>query len=182
VLRDELELTAAAAAAHAGEGEEVVGVIPTEPHPDVRVYLCAFARGDDRSWLALDGAGAAIGDRALVRDAASIAALCELAEESAGGGKLEELRSQLVAIRLTEAPEGIEDAEDAALELERTIEPPPRVASAAYLDAIGVAARRLDRALGGEAASPFVEAMKGAAGVVDQLRQEIESAYKAPLG
>ena len=69
--------------------------------------------------------------------AVSIAALCELAEEAAGGGKLEELRAQLLSLRLTEHPEGIEEAEEAALELERTIGAPPRLATPAYLDAVG---------------------------------------------
>ena len=49
---------------------------------------------------------------ATVKDAVSIAALCEIAEESAVGGDLDELLSQLVALRLTENPEGIDEAED----------------------------------------------------------------------
>ena len=91
--------------------------------------------------------------------AVSIAALCELAEESAGGGKLEELRRELVALRVTERPEGIEEAETAALALEQTILPPPRLATAEYLDAVGAAVRRLELALGDSMASPFAEAM-----------------------
>ena len=69
----------------------------------------------------------------------------ELAEESAGGGKLEELRQQLVALRVTEAPEGIEEAEEAALALEQTIRAAPRLASPVYLDAVGLAARGSSR-------------------------------------
>src|SRR3712207_7331385 len=44
-----------------------------------------------------------------------------LAVESAGGGDLTELRTQLVSLRLREAPPGIAEAEEAALTLERTI-------------------------------------------------------------
>ena len=78
----------------------------------------------------------------------SIIALSELAEENAGGGDLQELSEQLVAIRLTENPEGIEEAEEAALELERAIGTPPRLAEPGFLDRVGAAARRLEAALG----------------------------------
>src|SRR5688572_25750293 len=50
----------------------------------MRVYLCAFSAGDDRTWLALDADGQPLADRDLVRDAVSIAALCELADEASG--------------------------------------------------------------------------------------------------
>src|SRR5438132_3699818 len=119
-LDEELKRIAAAARQLAAAGEELAGVIPTEPEAGRRVYLCAF-QGASRTWLALDDGALPVDDRALVRSAVSIAALCELAEESAGGGKLEELRAQLVSLRLTEQPEGIEEAEAAALDLERTL-------------------------------------------------------------
>ena len=48
------------------------------------------------------------------------------------------LRSQLAQVRMVEQPPGIEEAEEAALALERVIGAPPRVASPAYLDAVGV--------------------------------------------
>jgi hypothetical protein len=179
-LEDDLGWIAAAARAFAGPGEEVTGVIPTEPETGVRVYLCSYG-GPARAWIALDGGGRPVADRSVVRAAVSIEALCELAEESAGGGKLEELRSQLVSLRLTEAPEGIEEAEAAALELERTLGAPPRVATAAHLDAIGEAARRLERALGDGPGSPFVESMKQAAGVVEALEHEVLGGYKVDL-
>ena len=75
----------------------------------------------------------------LVREAASLAALCEVAEESAGGGHLAELRARLAELRETDNPEGIEEAEAAAAALAETLQPEPRVASGAYLDAIGSA-------------------------------------------
>lgn len=179
-LAEEIAEARAAALPLAEEGEELVGVIPAEPASGRRVYLCAFAHGDERRWIALDASGGALGDRRLVRDAVSIAAMCELAEESAGGGDVGELRARLVELRLTENPEGIEDAEVAAAELQDTIQAPPRVASLAYLDALGAAATRLEQALGGHD-SPFAEAMKVGVGAADELAAEVEGSYKGAL-
>src|SRR5439155_22305621 len=111
----------------------------------------------------------------------AIVALCELAEENAGGGQLEELRAQLVTLRLTEAPPGIEEAEAAALVLERVLGASPRVASPAYLDAIGAATRELERALGGLGPSPFTEAMKGSVETVELFVADVERGYKLEL-
>lgn len=181
-LADELARIAAAAAAHGDGGDTVAAVLAAEPQPGERVYLCAFhSAGGDRTWLALDGTGEPVRSRPAVRAAASIAGLCELAEESAGGGGLDELHARLVAVRLTEAPPGIEDAEEAVLELQREIGAPPQVASPARLDAIGLAALRLERALGQAGASPFTAAMKAATGTLDALVAEVEGAYRAEL-
>jgi hypothetical protein len=176
----DLERIAAAAAGLAGPGEELAAVIPTEPEPGARIYLCAYS-GHGRTWAALGGGGTLLADRALVRAAVSIAGLCELAEESAGGGKLDELRRQLVTLRETEHPEGIEEAEAAVLALEAAIAPAPRLASPAYLDAVGAAARRLELALGESVTSPFAEAMKQGATVVAELELEVEAGYKGQL-
>jgi hypothetical protein len=177
-LREELERIAAAAERYADEGERVVGVLATEPEEDVCVYLCAFELGEARSWLGLDGDGLPVEDRALVREAAELAALCELAEEISGGGDLEELRAVLVRLRLTESPLGIEEAEEAALALEAAVGRAPRVASHAYLDAVGAATRRLERALGDAVSSPFAQAMQLSAGAVAELADEVEREYK----
>lgn len=181
-LEEELSAAGEAARSHAGEGEEVVAVIPAEPGSGARVYLCAYERDGERSWLALDAARRPVGDRALVRDAVAIAAMCELAEESAGGGEVGELRARLVELRLAENPEGIEEAEIAAAELQRAIRPPPRVASVPYLDALGLAAARLEQALGEVGGSPFAEAMKTGIAAADELSEEVESRYRARLG
>jgi hypothetical protein len=179
-LAQELERIAGMAASFAMNGEQLTGILPAEPEPGVRVYLCAFEHDEKRAWLALDGQGAPIESRARVREAVSIAAMCELADESAGGGDLSELRAQLVSLRLTENPPGIDEAEEAALALEAAVGSPPRVASTAHLDAVGTATRRLERALG-EGSSPFAEAMRHAMGAVEALTLEIESGYKQPL-
>lgn len=181
-LREELERVAATAAAHAADGERVAGVLAAEPVSGRRVYLCVYERGDDEhAWLAFDGEGAPLGDLALVREAASLAALCEVAGDTAGGGRLDELRSRLAALRITENPEGIEEAEEAAIELDRIVGTVPRVATASWLDEVGAATRRLERALGDDSRSPFGEAMKQAIGAVDALTAEVEASYKSEL-
>jgi hypothetical protein len=180
-LTDDLRRIAEAAVARAGEDEEVSAVIPTEPAGGRRVYLVAYTAGERKTWLALDADGLPVTDRRVLRDAVSIAAMCELAEETAGGGHLPELRSQLETLRATDAPEGIDDAEAALTELEQTIGSELRVASPAYLDEVGAATRRLEQALGDQGTSPFLEAMKQAGLTIDGLTADIESHYKAPL-
>src|SRR5262245_49081136 len=181
-LSDDLERIAAAAAAFAQDGERVSGILAAEPDEGQRVYVCGFeSDGGAHSWLALDDAGAPVTKRRLVRDATSISALCEVAEESAGGGDLEALRARLAELRETEAPEGIEEAEAAAAALAETLQPPPRLATHAYLDAVGAAARRLERALGDESGSPFAAAMQAALPAVEELAAEVERGYKGPL-
>jgi hypothetical protein len=180
-LGDELGQIAASALAYADEGEELAAVIPAEPALGTRVYLCAFSSGDARSWLALDPAGRPLDDWNLVRDAVSIAALCELAEESAGGGRLEELRAQLAELARAEGRELTAQADGALAALEATLESPPRIASPAYLDRIGLAARRFEQALGTISTSPFAEAMKAGSIAVEGLSVEVEGAYKLPL-
>ena len=179
-LEEEIGRAREAARAFADPGEEVVGVVPAEAFEGRRVYLCAYAFGEERRWLALDAAGRPVAERRVVRDAVSIAAMCELAEESAGGGDVGELRTRLVELRLNENPEGIEEAEAAAAELQETIEAAPRVARTAYLDAVGLAATRLEHALGGDG-SPFAEAMKVGMTAAEELASEVERTYKTAL-
>jgi hypothetical protein len=180
-LREDLDRIAAAAAQLVRPGEELTGVVPAEPEPGERSYLCAFQFGDECTWLLLDDEGRPVTDRDRIRRAVSIIAMSELAEESAGGGELEELRRQLVALRLSESPPGIEEAEEAALDLERTIGAPPRLAEPAYLDRVGEATRRLEAALGPSAASPFAEAMKQGMAAAEELAHEVQAAYRLPL-
>ena len=105
-----------------------------------------------------------------------------LALPCAVGGDLDELLSQLVALRLTENPEGIDEAEAAVRALQQTIGVPPQLASPARLDEIGAATRRLELALDPAAPSPFTAALKGAQGTLDELLNEVVGAYRVPLG
>jgi len=181
-LEQEIAAAAEAASAHAADGEQLEGVVPAEPGSGARVYLCAYRGGEEQSWLALDAQHRPVADRALVREAVTIAAMCELAEESAGGGELGELRARLVELRLTEAPEGIEEAEVAAAELQKTIRPAPRLASVGYLDAIGLAASRLEQTLGQIGGSPFADAMRSGMPAADELAAQVLRSYKGALG
>jgi hypothetical protein len=180
-LTEDLRRIAEAAIRFADSGDEVVGIVAAEPSSGSRAYLSAY-RGEDgaMSWLVLDDDGQAVADRGRLREIVSIAALVELAEETAGGGDLDEFRSQLVALRMTENPAGIEEAEDAALALQSAIGGAPRVATPDRLDAIGAATLRLERSLG-EAGSPFAAAMKQATETVEELMRDVEAAYKVPL-
>lgn len=174
-LAEELERIAELAGA--------VAVLAAEAQPGERVYLCAFeADGDVRTWLALDKDGEPVSERRRVRDAVAILALCELAAETAAGGDLDDLRSQLAALQLTENPPGIDEAQQAALELQQVLGAPPLLATPARLDEIGAATGRLEAALGGAVqGSPFAAAMKGASEVVEALQREVEGSYRIDL-
>jgi hypothetical protein len=171
---------ASAAGAFADAREDLAGVLVAETLGR-RVYLCAFESTERRAWLALGDDAEPLTERRLVTEAASLSALCEVAEESAGGGHLPELRARLAELRETANPEGIEEAEAAAEALAATLQPEPRIASGDYLDAIGSASRRLERALGETDASPFAAAMQAALGSVEELATDVEANYKIAL-
>lgn len=179
-VAEDVARIAAAAAGFAEPGEEVAGVLVAETLGRL-VYLCVLESAGGRAWLGLDGDGEPLTDRRLVREAASLAALCEVAEESAGGGHLPELRARLAELRETDRPEGIEEAEAAAEALAETLQPEPRVASGDYLDALGSASRRLEQALGDDGVSPFAAAMQAALGSVEELTDDVERNYKLSL-
>jgi hypothetical protein len=174
-LEADLERIAAAAAAHG----QVTAVLAAEPASSLRRYLVAFD-DEERRWLVLDDDGAVVTARDEVRDTASMVAMCELAEDLAGGGDLERLRAELSRVRIVEQPPGIEEAEDAALALERLLGAPPRLATPAFLDDVGAATVALERALG-ETTSPFSSAIRGASGAVDEFVREVERDYGVPL-
>ena len=175
-LSEDLERAAAAAAPRG----EVSAVLAAEPASGRRAYLVAFREGDDRTWLVLDDVFEPVADRERVREVASIVVLSELAGELAGGGQLEELRSKLAEVRMTESPPGIEEAEEAALELERAIGAPPIVASPAYLDEVGTRTRELENALG-EQGSPFASSLAASSGTVEAFAAEVEARHLVPL-
>jgi hypothetical protein len=179
-VADDVGRVAGAAAAFAEPGENLAGVLVSETLGR-RVYLCAFESPEKRVWLALGAEAEPLTERRLVREAASLAALCEVAEESAGGGHLPELRARLAELRATDNPAGIEEAEEAAQALVDMLQPEPRIASGAYLDALGSASRRLEQALGESGASPFAAAMQAALGSVEELTADVEGNYKLAL-
>jgi hypothetical protein len=181
-LIDEIESARRLAQGLAGPGHTVSGVVAAEPVEGRRVYVCSLDGADGyRSWLAVQADGSPVTDRAGLRAAVSIAAMCELAADAAGGGDVDELLLRLAELREREAPAGIEAAEGAALALRETIGEPPQLATPARLDAIGVTARRLEQELDPHGASPFVAALRAADGVVGELQREIEAGYLIAL-
>jgi hypothetical protein len=182
-LSAEIERAAGLAASTDGaDGDVVSGVVATEPAPGRRVYLCSFDGGDGyRSWLAVAGEGTVVSSRSELREAVSIAALCEVASDSAGGGDIDLLIDRLEELRRTDAPEGIEQAVEAARALRDVLGEPPQLATPARLDEIGVATRRLELELDPTGASPFSVAMRSSQGAVAELQREIEAGYRVPL-
>jgi hypothetical protein len=181
-LGDDLELAATHAASHLDTGDAVSGILATEPEPGRRVYVCSIAAADaTRAWMAVRGDGSIVTDRAELRAAVSIATLCEVAVDSAGGGDLDGLLASLVDLRDREAPEGIEDAIAAAEALRAVVGEPPQLASPERLDAIGTATRALEQELESGGASPFSAALKAAQGAVSELQREVEAGYLVEL-
>jgi hypothetical protein len=174
-LADELGQAAEAAASFG----TVSGVLPAEP-AGRRFYLVAVGEGESPEWVVLDDAFSPVRERTTIREVASIVVLCELAAELAGGGQLEELRARLAELRMTEQPPGIEAAEAAALELERTLGAAPVVASPAYLDAVGAATKKLEEALGDQA-SPFATSLAASSGTVEAFVAEVEGRQPTSL-
>jgi hypothetical protein len=86
-LGAELDRVATAAAAgFADPDETLAAVVVAEPSPGRRTYLCAFDGPRARTWLALDESAQPVTNRDLVRESVAIAAACEVAEETTGGG------------------------------------------------------------------------------------------------
>ena len=129
-LSDDVSRIAAVAATHAAPGQRVAAVLAVESAAGERLYLSAFADpAGNQEWLALTDDGAPVTSRERVREAASIAALVEIAEEAA---------------------EHVGEA--------------PRIASLAYLDAIG-----------GDSS------LAAAVPAVDELARDVEAHYKLEL-
>jgi len=83
-LSEDVSRIAGIAAHHRAPGQQVVAVLTVETARGERLYLAAFEDADgEREWLAFDHDGAPVTSRDRVREAASIAALVEVAEETA---------------------------------------------------------------------------------------------------
>jgi hypothetical protein len=154
-LERELEAARDAALAHAGDGERVAAVMAAEPGRASRVYLVAFQRGERHSYIALDGALAPIDDRRLVRDAIVMLGLAERAEEASIAIHAERLdgpfaEAEQVLRRAGREPQAAAAGEvRAGLAALASAASGPRVATPAYLDALGAASGRLAVALVG---------------------------------
>jgi hypothetical protein len=177
-LTDDLERIATVAQALAEPGERVSGVLAAEPQPGFRVYLCAY---DSGAWVVLDDTAQRVADERLVRDAAQLAGLCEVAADLAGGEELAELRARLRELAETDAPEGIEEAEAAAAAVAEALVDEPRVAATAFLDDLGARSRRLEHALGTDSVSPFGSAVQQALPSVEELAADVVRNYKGAL-
>ena len=111
----------------------------------------------------------------------SIAALCEVATDAAGGGDLDALIARLEELQATEAPPGIEAAVEAARELRDVLAEPPQLATPSRLDEIGTATRRLERELDPTARVPVRGGAEVSQDAVGELQREIEAGYRVPL-
>ena len=118
-----------------------------------------------------------VSSRAAVRAAVSIAALCEVAVDTAGGGDLD----GLIAASPTCARarlQGIEDAEEAARALRcHRRATAARVAGTARRDRPATRARAGARPRG---PSPFSAALRAGQGCVSEFQREIEAGYRRP--
>jgi hypothetical protein len=151
-LERDVERAEEAAQTHARGGERVAAVMPAEPTPGVRVYLAAFESGDDLAYLLLDDEGSPVSDRRLVRDAVSVIALSERAEEVSAAISAEDIAERFDALA------GRLDGEDApaagaarevagAARGVASVATGVRLATPAYLDEVGAAASVLGSAL-----------------------------------
>jgi hypothetical protein len=177
-LTDDLERIATAAQARAEPAERVSGVLAVEPQPGFRLYLCAYDTG---AWIVLDDASHAVADERLVRDAAQLAGLCEIAADVAGGDELAVLRARLRELAETDAPDGIDEAAAAAAAVADFLAGEPRVATTAFLDELGARSRRLEHALGTDSVSPFGTAVQHALPTVEELAADVVRNYKVEL-
>ena len=82
-LEEDLARAAERAGGFAAPGERVEAVFAAEPAAGRRVYLCAFDGREARTWLLLDEA-VPVTSRAVVREAVSLTALCEVVGEAVG--------------------------------------------------------------------------------------------------
>jgi hypothetical protein len=152
-LEQELERTFAAAGRHARPDEHAVAVMATEPDSGARVYVVAFAAGDNLAYVALDEAGAPVSDRRLVKDAVSLAALAERADEVSGATAADELVERFGEAAAVLGRVGLKDAAAAAEAVVAAAghladaASGPRPATAVYLDRMAALAAELGAAL-----------------------------------
>ena len=156
-LEQELVEAHETAGALARPGEQVAAVIAVEPEPGQRRYLAAFEAGEDVEYLLVDPGGAPVSDRRMIRDAVSLIALCELAEELSLAVAADTVRERFGAVAAElrsqdPAAAGAAVAVAEAAEVVAAAAAGPRVATPAFLDAVAAVAFQLGSALDAYAA------------------------------
>lgn len=181
-LQDRLEQAGAAAARLAGDDEAVEAVLPAQPGTGGMLFLIAYGRDGDLSYLALDDDHRPVADRRQVRDAVAVLALVERAEEASGAVEAHRLAQAFTesaeALRVAGMPAEAAAAADVAGRAERlgAIAAPPRVATPQYLDGLAAAGAELRAALADH------DALLAAAGrdaATSQLPEPLEAAWRA---
>lgn len=166
-IGEELERAAAVGAVHG----DVCAVLAAQLGSGERAYLLAVEEGQQRSWLVLDQALALVCEREVVKEVAGLVALCELAVELAAGDE-----TQGAAAVAEQAPA----VAAAAAALRETVGEPPWIASPDFLDAVGVAARRLEQARG-DFSSPFASALAAHTATVEAFVGDVEFRHAVAL-
>ncbi len=174
-LEDELQRAAATGSLYGA----VCAVLAAEPMSGERAYLLALGEGDEREWLVLGKSLEPVTERSRVLEVASIVVLCELAVELAAGDRLQEAEARSAAAA-ADGQDGLAGVAAAAAELEAVIGAPPRVASAAYLDLVGSATRRLEQELG-DHVSPLARALAAHTPSVEAFIAEVEGRHRVLL-
>ena len=152
-LEQQLEAARDAAAVHTRQGERVAAVMASEPGLFARVYLIAFERDGELAYLALDAELEPLDDRRLVREAVVMLGLAERAEEVSTALEADRLQPHFADAERALRGAGHEREAQAAADVQTALAglsaaaAGPRVATPAYLDAIGAASGRLAVAL-----------------------------------
>jgi hypothetical protein len=186
-LLAQLEAARDAASELAGEGEEVVAVLAAEPGSDALVFVCAYEGGGELSYLGLDPTHRPVTDLRLVREAVTVVALAERAEEVSTATVGDELRAGFAraaqALRASgrEPEAAAADAVIARLDALADVVAGPRIASPGYLDRVAASAGDLGAAVDGYAVAAQKLADQVGTGEVDQLLAEQAWAALAAL-
>jgi hypothetical protein len=175
-LEVELQAAHAAASTLTSGDESVAAVMAAEPGRGHRVYVVAFERDGELSYLALDASLEPLQDRRLVREAVTMLGLAERAEEASTAIVGDALDAAFAdaerALRVAgqDAAAATAAAVRVALAALSDVVAGPRLATPLFLDRVGAAAAELGRRLddfrsdlerlsdGTQAASPEIEA------------------------
>jgi hypothetical protein len=167
-IGEDLGQAASVAAAYG----EVCAVLAAQLGSGERTYLLAVGEGEQRRWLVLDQARALVDEREVVKEVAGIVALCEIAVELAAG--------DLPPKPLVAPTEEVPAVAAAAAALREVVGEPPWIASPDFLDAVGVAARRLEQARG-DFSSPFASALAAHTATVEAFVGDVEFHHAVSL-